>query len=246
MRLRYEPLLAVQREIYRLPRSMERFQEYLRTMLNERGDDLALPLSGMNPMAKEHVPALLDRYLELDADAIAARAVGETKVTGEGDYKVALVLSDDLKGGWTNRYAAEFSDRFGQRALRARGWIVAALWSSEEPSPDRVRMTVLAAIHRTSWIASHGETTTLRDRMQQEGYALHRAGHTVTLDAEELAYTRDVLEPLGESSDMATTIAALFGDAAADSLGMRRLGLSPQAGLELAIHNAVAASTRRP
>jgi hypothetical protein len=37
--------------------------------------DLALPLVAMNPMAKEHVPALLDRYLAADTDGKAGRAV---------------------------------------------------------------------------------------------------------------------------------------------------------------------------
>jgi hypothetical protein len=63
---------------------------------------------------------------------------------------------------------------------------------------------------------------------------MRQASITVTLDAEELTYTREIIEPLLDSTDMATTIAVLFGDAAAESLGFRKHGLSARAGLQLA------------
>ena len=40
MHLEYVPLLKMQRDLYRLPRGMDRFHEYLRTMVNDQGDDL--------------------------------------------------------------------------------------------------------------------------------------------------------------------------------------------------------------
>lgn len=235
----YVPLLRVQREIYTLPRGMERFREYLRTMRGASTDDLELPLVGMNPMAKEHVPALLDRLLALDADAVAAQAVAQARdATTQPSYRATLVLSDDLKGGWTNRYTTEFGNRFEPRAMLTRGWIVGLLWTSEEPSLDVVRQTILSAVYRAVWIEQHGYPVTLRDRMQLEGFALHRAGVTITIDDEELDYTREVIRPLLDTRDMPTTVAALFGDAAADSLGFARQGLSPWAGLQLALRDA--------
>jgi hypothetical protein len=186
-------------------------------------------------MAKEHVPALLDAYLALGADAIASAAIARANADGEGSFRVALVVHDDLKGGWTNRFATEFSLRFESGAMRKRGWIVAPLWTSEEPSPAAVEAAVLAAVHRTAFIVRNGEAATLGARMQQEGEALHRAGARVGLDAEELAYTREVLAPHLDSASMPTTVVALFGDVAADSLSFPRLGLSPNAGLELAL-----------
>jgi hypothetical protein len=231
----YVPLLQVQRDLYWLPRGMERFREYIRTMTDDSGD-LALPLTSMNPMAKEHVPELLDRYLALHADDEAATAVSEVQLPPiAGDYRATLVLSDDLKGGWTNRYAVEFSNRFEPRAMLTRGWIVGLLWTSEEPSASTAQTEALTAVFRTAWIAQHGNAITLRDRMDQEGYAMRQAGIDVSLDADELTYTREIIQPLLDSTDMATTIAALFGDAAADSLGFRKHGLSPRAGLQLAV-----------
>src|SRR5262245_63820989 len=70
VRLEYTPLLQVQRDLYRLPRGWERFRAYLQTMVDPETKDIQLPLSAMNPMGKDHVPALLDQYLEFDADSL--------------------------------------------------------------------------------------------------------------------------------------------------------------------------------
>src|SRR5262249_15025554 len=124
MNLEYVPLLRIQRELQGMPRNYERFQQYLRTIASPEGNTLEVPsLVVMNPMRKEHRTALLDDLLALDADAIAARTVAEASVSladEPGDFKVALVISDDLMGGWTNRYATEFTLRFGPDHLRSR------------------------------------------------------------------------------------------------------------------------------
>ena len=71
MNLTFVPLLQVQRDLYALPRGMERFREYIRTMTDADTGDLTLPLVAMNPMGKDHVPALIDDYLALGAEEIA-------------------------------------------------------------------------------------------------------------------------------------------------------------------------------
>ena len=49
---------------------MERFREYIKTMTDPETGDLALPLVAMNPMGKDHVPALIDEYLALGAERL--------------------------------------------------------------------------------------------------------------------------------------------------------------------------------
>ena len=61
-----------------MPRGMERFREYIKTMTDAETGDLALPLVAMNPMGKDHVPALIDEYLALGAEEIAEAAVRST------------------------------------------------------------------------------------------------------------------------------------------------------------------------
>src|SRR5690348_12516275 len=94
MNLEWTPLLQPQRDLYRIPRGMDRFRQYLRVMLKDDGSDLRLPpLVAMNPMAKEHVAALLDALLALDAESIAADALAEASARladVPGDYQIGL------------------------------------------------------------------------------------------------------------------------------------------------------------
>src|SRR4051812_16475274 len=100
MKLEFVRLLQVQRDLYALPRGMERFHAYIATMTDAGSGDLVLPLMAMNPMGKDHVPALLAQYLEMDANGAAERAVTPLATTYKdlaGSFKVGLVLADDLK-----------------------------------------------------------------------------------------------------------------------------------------------------
>ena len=243
MNLEFVPLLRLQREIYEIPRGRERFLEYLRVLQNDRRDDIRLPpLVAMNPMAKDHVKTLLDTLLALDADGIAARAVEEASpglAAIPGDYRVALVLADDAMGGWTNRYDVEFSHRFESQAIARRGWLSGILWTSEEPSAAEARAAVLTSVHRAAYIQAHGASLTLGERLAQEGHAMAAAGCArPALDAEDLTYTREVIAEYRDARDRRTNIECLFGDTAARGLGFTPRGLSPWAGLALALHDA--------
>ena len=239
MTLTFVPLLRIQRELYAMPRGMERFREYIRTMTDADTGDLALPLVAMNPMGKDHVPALIDDYLALGAEQIAEDAVRQAGAKAVAEYKVALVVSDDLKGGWTNRWASEFSHRIAYAAITSRGWLVGILWTSEPASAQNVRDSVLTSIYRADYLQTHAAPNTLGEMLDQEGYAMARAGCTTPqLDDDDLAYTRSVIKPHLGATDRATVIACLFGDTAAKALGYPPQGLSERAGLALALSNA--------
>jgi hypothetical protein len=235
------PLLQVQRDLYALPRGRERFHEYIKTMTDAQTGDLTLPLVAMNPMGKEHVPDLIDEYLALGAEAIAAEATAEAVAlrTPGPEYRLALVVSDDLRGGWTNRWASEFSHRIEGAAISKRGWLTALLWTSEPASATRVREAVLTAIYREEYLQSHPPAKTLREMLAQEGYATARAGCTTpSLDADDLRYTRTIITPYLDAHDRGTVIPCLFGDSAAKALGYTPQGLTDRAGLALALHDA--------
>ena len=243
MKLVFLPLLQIQRDLYALPRGMERFREYIKTMTDAETGDLALPLVAMNPMGKDHIPALLDEYLALGAENIAAGAVREANVDLPREFKVALVVSDDLKGGWTNRWASEYGHRIEGQAFLKRGFITALLWTSEPASAASVREAVLTAIYRAEYLQTHDFPKTLGGMLEQEGYATARAGCTTpALDDEDLAYTRTVIAPHLGATDRATIIACLFGDPAATALGYPPQGLTERAGFALALHDARASA----
>jgi hypothetical protein len=251
MNLDYVPLLQVQRELHSLPRNFDRFQEYLGTVLTPDRTGVELPpLILMNPMGKDHVTALLDALLALNADGIAGRAAAEASarlVDEPGDFKATLVVADDLKGGWTNRYDYEFKNRFRYgRSVPGRSrpkwlkdfWLSGVLWSSEPATERAVREAILTAIYRMAYVQRHGHARTLRDMLAQEGHVMAMAGCTgPVLDDEDIAYTREVLIPYLDAEDMRTAIECLFGDAAGRTLGFTPRGLSPWAGLALALHD---------
>jgi hypothetical protein len=254
MQLEYVPLLQIARALQGMPRNYDRFRAYLCT-ISPDGANLELPsLLAMNPMGKDHVTALLDALLALDADGIATRAVAEASAEladVPGDFKIGLVIADDLMGGWTNRYANEFTFRFpgdrippggGEMALPRwlkHAWLHAILWSSEPASERAVREAILTAVYRMAYLRQHGSARTLRDKLAQEGAVMARAGCCgPVLDEEDIAYTREVLIPWLDADDMRTTIECLFGDAAGRTLGFTPRGLSPWAGLALALHDA--------
>ena len=242
MNLEFIPLLNVQREIYNIPRGAERFRAYISTMVDPETQDLKLPIVSMNPMGKDHIPALLDSYLSLDADRLAARAAYEAAQRLEqlpGEFKVTLVISDDAMGGWTNRYFTEFGHRFNSKPYFRRGWLVGILWTSEKPSAEAAREEVLTTVFRGAHIQQHGFARTLRDMLRQEGYAMAMAACSQPpMEEEELAYTRDVIAPYLEARDQPTLMSCLYGDEVAVSLGYSPLGLSQRAGIWIALEDA--------
>jgi hypothetical protein len=240
MTLEYTSLLQVQRDLYAMPRDRARFDAYIDTLTGGSGD-IALPLSAMNPMGREHVPALLDQYIAADTDGRASRAVKAREPDLKqfpGTFRVCLVVADDAKGGWTNRYTTEFSHRFESRAMMKRGWLVGLLWTSEPAIADVAVLETLVSVYRAAWISEHGYARSLRDMLAQEGWAMARAGCTEPgLEGEDLAYTRVAIAPHLDASDRATLVACVFGDAASRALGYPPHGLTERAGLALALHD---------
>ncbi len=248
MPLQYVPLLEIQRDLYRLPRDRNRFRTYLRTMMNDAGDDIAIPpLVAMNPMAREHVPQLVEAYLALDADQVAHQALAEIAPTTskiEEDLRIGLVVLDDLHGGWTNRYAAEYKIRFAtcrdNAKAKERGkFLLGALWSSEPPEAEMVRHAILLAAWQWVYRQQNGPPRTIREMLLQAGFCLAKTCTAAPArEAERLASTRARIAPHLDACDMPTAIACLYGDEAAESLGFACLGLEPRAGFELALHDS--------
>lgn len=239
MQLEYVPLLQLQHDFYTLPRNFERFQTYLRAMTDPETDDLKLPLVAMNPMGKDHLLPYLAHLLAIDADGQGAQATADARAQLDeipGMYRVTTVVCDDLLGGWTNRYSTEFGHCFGTKAYDQRSWITAMLWTSETYKPEAVYTEVLRSIHRLAYIQQHGYAETLGQMLAQEGYAMAQAGATTPrIEADDLDYTRAILQPYLAERGEPIVIAALFGDPAAHQLGYNPLGLSPRAGFALAL-----------
>jgi hypothetical protein len=246
MHIEHVELLKIARDLHDIPRGMERFSEYLRLITNDDQSDVRFaPLVAMNPMGREHVAERLDELLAMGAEQIAADAGREAErrlADAPGDFKHGLVVMDDVRGGWTNRYTSDAAGRFPDKIPHnvKVGWISTGWWVSETPTPERLRQVVLDSIFRTVYRQQHGLAKTLRQMMAQEGSAQAFAGMRPTLDDEDIAYSRFVIEPLLDSSDYAVCFAAMYGDNGARTVGYPPLGLSDYAGFAVALADALA------
>lgn len=241
MKVTYTPLLQLQRDIYDIPRGPERFQTYLEMVRDAEKDDMKLPLAVMNPMGKEHVPALLDAYLGMGGDKVAAEAVAATSEhlpSLGGAYQVTVVVADDAHGMWTERFSVEYGERFETRPNLRRGWIVGLLWTSERPSPTLAPSAAVTAVYRAAYIMQHGYADTLGEMIAQEGFAHFQANQSQMLDEEELEYTLEILTPHLNSDAYDIKVSGFFGDSAAKALGYEPLGISDRAGMWLGLWQA--------
>jgi hypothetical protein len=242
MTIHLYPLLQIQRDLYRLPRGMERFNTYLATLMQGQKMPELVPLIAMNPMAREHVAERLDELLAIDAEAVAAAAVdeGNRRLPPPPDPapRLGLVVIDDAKGGWTGRGFLEMDLRFALYSPKYN-WITVMLWSSESWPAAKIRADVLAMLYRTAHMQRHGVAQTLDQLLAQEGRAARFADWPpAALDADDLEYTREVIASYRATSVYATMFTCLFGDDAARAAGYPPLGLSAYAGLALAYAEA--------
>ena len=243
MRVTYLPVLQILRELYLQPRDMQRFRRYIAS-LTGGSDDVVLPIGLANPMAKEHAVVKIDELLAIGADEVGAQAAAEAdarlrRVAADVVIKASVVLVDDVGGGWTNRFTSEASVRFPGRGALKRPFATALAWTSESPTAEQIWLETLAAIYRVAYHQRRGLPRSLAAMLDQEGLAGVFAGAEVTLAAAQLGAARTIIAALGADPPSPTVFAAMYGDAAAEQLGYRPLGLPARAGFEVALADAL-------
>ena len=244
MKLDLFPTLQIQREFFAKPREIARFWEYLGILSD--GDDIVTPINSLNPMGREHNAAMVEELIAIDAEAVATQALAEAEQrlpNAPGAFKFSLVVSDDLRGMWSNRTSGELSRRVPgaklDNALK-RGFIEISCWVSQQWSPEMIRQEVLMMAYRLAYWQMRTAPKTLDEVMTQEGLAMRFAGLSLSMPADDLDYSRHVLAPYRAATETAILMPALFGDEAAREFGYAPLGLSPRAGLEVALAEALA------
>ncbi len=249
MQVKYVPLLQQQKQIQVMPRHRLRFDVYLNGMLSQdRQECLVPPMVFANPMAKDHVLAVLDRLLEQNCENMIKDQIelsvkssikqfpNKTHRFPKQILQFSAVVIDDLKGGWTNRYATEYQLRIVLPRNNST-WLTIPIWSSDLPDVQLVISTAKMTWYRSFYQLVHGVPKTIPELLNQEGYALLQSRCEVpVLSTEELEYTHDLIKKKYHQLDLNSFVEVLFGDLAAASLGFTQNGFSPQAGLALALH----------
>jgi hypothetical protein len=209
-------------EIYRLDRTggvrSPRFVAYLDRVENRRA------LAAYNPMAGPAALASVQRLIELDAEAIAARHAAEAEL--------AVVVSSP--GLWTDRVATEVELRTDPDPPA-----LVRFWAGEPVEAADVDRECAAAAQRVRWRPRHGPARTVDAVLAREGTAYAVAGSPFgALETGEAELVADAVELLGASEQPGDIAAVLFGDPAAMALGWTPLGLPWHAGYRWAIARA--------
>ncbi|KAL3936829.1 MAG: hypothetical protein SGBAC_007942 [Bacillariaceae sp.] len=103
-------------------------------MLLPDRQDIRYPLGNMNPMAKPHIPNLLDQLIEMKVEEEIDDSLvlhHDDKHSDDSSLRLALVVVDDILGGWTDRIDVEFKNTFQLEPLLKRGWVEVIVWASE-------------------------------------------------------------------------------------------------------------------
>jgi len=226
MPVRVVPTLAPMAEVYRLPSeggpSSPRFNTYLSLIRS------GMPLSGFNPMTNKDVLGTIEELLAFDAERVLQDAADDLAIVDDVDVFITVATP----GVWTDRLATEIDHR-----LVGRSWPQVLWWTGSPVNRATFLQQAQGQLVRAGWTSRYGPPETLADAAGQEGLALSFA--------DEGALHADVasaLDVLGHDRSLATMVAVLYGDDAAQAMGFSPVGLGPGAGLR---HCAAVAQTAR-
>jgi hypothetical protein len=168
------PTIDIMLDLYSKPRTTGRFHEYLKLLQGDTKGDLLFPISGFNPMGKEHIVEKLMELRAMNAEELMKQTLQEiNKKTDTSDsrvFKVALNLLDDLKGGWTNRYPSDYDSKFKLNALIKRQFCIPVFWSGENYSSVLIQERTMEYVLRTIYRLTHSQPITFKDHIEQEQY----------------------------------------------------------------------------
>jgi len=172
MKFKLRPILSEIKEFYLKPVSSARFREYIAKLEGDKKGDLVLPISGYNPMAKEHILRKIEALESLDAECLMEDTIQafnqEIDNNSEAKIEVVLNIADDLKGGWTNHYTTDFDSKFKLNALVARKFCAPYLWTSENYDKSLIQSRTRAYLSRTLYWLTNPKPKILEEHLKQE------------------------------------------------------------------------------
>lgn len=181
MKFELLPVIDTMLELYEKTPASERFEAYLKLLQGNTKGDLELPIGGFNPMAKAHVTTKLLELKALGAEALMSEVLGKLnaqldKHSDEPVFRVVLNLSDDLKGGWTNRYISDYDSKFKLNALVTRQFCTPIFWSGENYTRQLVEERTVEYALRTLYWLRHPKPITLQQHIEQEKFVAENSG----------------------------------------------------------------------
>lgn len=210
-------------ELYRMPLSPVRFEQYLKLLHDTTKSELVLPIGGFNPMAKEHALEQLEKLKAFDAEAIVAALLPALNKATMADLpdttiSISVNLSDDVKGGWTNRYTSDYDSKFKINALLSRHFCTPIFWTSEIFSTTMIRQRILEYTWRTVYRQHHPAPKTLKDHLDQEMFVARQAPLSPPVNPDLITTTGQVYREHMNSEDYHVIFNFFYGSDASASL----------------------------
>ncbi len=239
MKFEVIPTLKIMSEIYEQPRDLFRFKDYLSKLQGSSKGDLELPIMGFNPMAKDRLIGKLNDLIDLDAEGIAQQVIHDfnkkNAKKSSPTFHLALNLSDDAHGSWTNRYTADYQSKFQIQALLRRNFCTPIFWSSEEYSRELIEDRTREYLYRTLLWTKLGKPLTLEDHIELESAISDKTQSTCELSDSQMQTLSEIYELYKKEDDHALIFNFLYGDKASESLGYTTFGNTvPFGGFEYA------------
>ena len=216
------PMLDKMIEFYQKPRNPERFQEYLRLMLNDRKDEVLLPAQMFNPMGKEHILEKLLELKSLRAEEIMVETLAkinrEFGKNSSDKYKVAFNLPDDLKGGWTNRFTTDYDSKFAMKYYLKNHFCLPTFWASESFTEKIITERTQEYARRTIFQAGFSQPKTLAEHLKQEAFSLNST-ENYKIEPKIL----EIFQKNKDSEDFSVIFNFLYGDKIAAEIGYKTI-----------------------
>ena len=239
MKFQLRPILSEMKEFYLKPLSTKRFEDYLTKLQGGTWGDLKLPISGFNPMAKEHIIGKIEELENLEAESIMEQAIQEVNsslaANHDVEFQVVLNLADDYKGGWTNFYSTDYESKFKIRGLVDRNFCTPYFWTSENYTENLIRLRTKEYLNRTLYWLNNSNPVSLKEHIDQEvNVAMSTIDKLVPEDSLKDETIENFYRENQNSEDHSLIFNFLYGDVASESLGYKQYGLIANAGFSLA------------
>lgn len=243
MKFELLPILDTMEVLYSLPRNQKRFEHYLFLLQGPKKEDLILPIGGFNPMGKENVLQKLRELKTLGAEAILSEEMENVNanITSNAtqNISVAINLSDDVGGLWSNLYTSDYTNKFDFNAIARRNFCTPYFWTSEEFSKELIAVRSKEYMYRTLHWLEHGKPITLEDHINQEVFVERKTfGENKKSPKSHVERIEQFYMENKQSEDYNLIFNFLYGDVASKALGYSCHGMEERSGFRYARHLA--------
>lgn len=229
------------KELYEMPRTRERFDKYLFMLQGAEKNELILPIASFNPMGKELAMEKLNKLLELNAeqilDDVIARFNNEDSIKRIENkaIKVAINLSDDVEGSWSNFFITDYKSKFDIENLLKRSFCTPIFWTSESVTEKSITRRLEEYIYRTIYWIKYGKTASLGDMFEQEvTVQMNYDDNAVNLSESDVANMTKFLQQYKNSDDYLLNLNFFYGDEGSNNLNYTTYGIIRNGGFEFA------------